>query len=270
MSKKLEVSYINLLRDEYLSRKSKNPLYSLRSFAKYLNLTPAYVSMVLRSKRHLSNTTAHKIAKKLNWSKEKQKYFVTLLDFENPKSEESKEIALANLQKLEGENVDFNSLEVDTFKAISVWYYSAILTLLTMLKTKATVAKISKCFNLNSIEVESAMLRLKRLGLVKFKTNHWVAIHDYLRVQSTPSDAIKIFHKQHLAKAASALDEQNFEERDFSNMTITVDRSKLPLAKKKIVEFHHEMAKLLNGNNQTEVYQLSVQLFRLTTQSTGK
>jgi uncharacterized protein (TIGR02147 family) len=258
------ITYISLLRDEYLNRKAVNPLYSIRSFAKHIGLTPAYVSMIFQKKRFLSQATALKVAKKLNWNKSKQKYFVNLLEFENPKSEENKEIALLNLHALERSDVNFNSLEIDTFEAISVWYYNAIITLLTILKNKATVVEISKRLNLNSIEVESAMQRLKRLGIVEQKNKCWVAVHEYLRVESTPSDAIRLFHKQHLVKADNAITTQGFEERDFSNMTIAVDCNKLQIAKNKIVEFHHEMAKLLDGNNPTEVYQLSVQLFRLT------
>lgn len=264
MLKYSETSYINLFREDYLQRKEKNPLYSIRSYAKYLDLTPAYVSMIFREKRHLSHSTAIRISKKLKWSREKQKYFVNLLEFQNPKSEESKEAALINLQALESTNVNFSSLEIDTFEAIAGWHYSAILTLLTLLKNKATIALISKRLNLNTTLVENAMIRLQRLGLVKKESYHWKGIFDYLRLQSTPSDAIRLFHKQHLIKASKAIEEQSFDERDFSNMTITVDRAKIPLAKKKIAEFHHEMAKILDGKNSTEVYQLSVQLFRLT------
>lgn len=262
-----ENSYINLFREDFLNRKKSNPRYSIRSYAKHLGLTPAYISMIFRGQRHLSQQTAITISKKLKWPSDKQKYFINLLEFENSKSTESKEVARQNIIKLESENIEFNSLHVDSFEVISSWYYSAIITLLTILKTKATIPIIAKRLKLNQVEVENAMLRLKRLGIVKNERKSWIGLYDYLRLKSIPSDAVRNYHKQLLSKAATALDEQHFEERDFSNMTITVDKSQLKAAKKKIVDFHYEMAKLLEGREPTEVYQLSVQLFSLTDNS---
>ena len=259
-----KTSYVNLFKDEFLRRKEKNSLYSLRAFAHQIEISPAYVSLVFRGKRHFSSAKALAVAKKLQWPREKQKYFVSLLEFENPKSEESKESALMTLQKLESTNLRFDAIDVDSFSAISIWYHNAILSLLTLVKNKTTTPSIAKRFKLELFEAESALRRLQRLGLVKLKKNSWTAIYNYLKVPAAPSAAIRLYHKQHLKKAAEAIDEQNFEERDFSNMTLTVDRTQLETAKKKIIDFHNEMAQLLEGKNPTEVYQLSVQLFRLS------
>jgi uncharacterized protein (TIGR02147 family) len=262
-----EYSYINLFKDEFIARKNADASYSLRSFAKDLDLTPAYVSLIFSGQRHLSQDTALKISKKLKWNCQKQAYFINLLKFENSKSEESKKVAHKNIQKIESDNVDFTSLNIDKFEVLSVWYYNAILTLLNLKKTKTSVAFIAKRLELDRIQVESALSRLKRLGLAKKDGAGWVALYSYLKIDSIPSGAIKLYHKEMLEKAATAIDEQAFDERDFSNLTITVDRSQLKAAKKKIVDFHHEMAELLGGQEPTEVYQLSVQLFQLTTRS---
>ena len=256
-----EKSYVSLLEDELLLRKKKNHLYSLRAFAQHLGLSAAYISLIFSGKRHPSLNTAAKIAKKLSWSRSKQKYFVNLLEFENPKTEESKEVAINKIQKLGSSELKFNSLDVDIFSAISAWHYNAILSLLTIKKVKATIPFISKKLKLDGLEIRNAM---QRLGLVKSKGNYWIAIHDYLRVKSTPSEAVRIYHKQLLTMAAKAIDEQDFETRDFSNITLTVDRNQIQAAKNKIVKFQSEMAQLLEGHNPTEVYQLSVQLFCLS------
>jgi uncharacterized protein (TIGR02147 family) len=173
-------------------------------------------------------------------------------------------ILYVRLHNLSDSNLSFNSISLDTFSAISMWQHSAILAFLTLVKNKATISQISKKFDLNLFETENALRRLQRLGLVKPKSKFWQGIYDYLKVESVPSEAIRIYHKQHLTLAAKALDEQDFDERDFSNLTLTVDRAQLQTAKKRIFEFHSEMANLLEGKNPTEVYQLSVQLFSLS------
>lgn len=260
-----EFNYVTLFKDEFFRRKENNRLYSLRAFAQHLEISPAYVSLVFRGKRHLSPSTAAQVAKKLKWSREKQKYFVHLLEFENSKSEQGKEMALDNLQKLESAQLPVHSIDADTFAAISIWYHNSIIALLTSAQKKLTTIAIAKTFSLNIFECESALRRLQRLGLVEMTGRYWSALHDYIRVNSYPSQAIRLYHKNLLAKAATAIDEQNFEQRDFSNMTLSVDPSQIPLAKTKIAQFHNEMAKLFESKTTTKVYQLSVQLFELST-----
>lgn len=267
MTAPIHQSYVDLLKEELLRRKSKNSRYSLRAFSKQLQLSPAYISLVFRGRRHLSPYAAAQIAKKLRWSAEKQKYFVTLSEFENPATDKERLIALRRLHKQDARGLQFHSLDVDVFATITNWYHNAILSLLTLPRSKpasSTTHGIAKRLGLDVMEAEIALKRLERLELVQKQKNHWVATQNFLRVKSTPSQAIRLYHQAVLQMAHQAIDEQPFEGRDFSNMTLTLDRSQLPLAKKKIAEFQSEMATLLEGKNPTEVYQLSVQLFRLT------
>lgn len=245
-------------------RKKKNRLYSLRAFSQNIGLSPAYISLIFNKKRHPSLGTAALIAKRLKWNRNKQKYFLNLLEFENPQTEESKEFAINRLQEIESSNLQFSSLEVDTFTVISEWYYSAILSLLSLKGNKVTIGAISKKLHLNNFEARNALRRLQRLGLVRSEDNFWFATNEYLRVNSTPSTAIRRYHKQILTKASIAIDEQPFAQRDFSNITLAIDPSKIQIAKKKIIKFQTEMALLLEGQEPTEVYQLSIQLFSLS------
>ena len=145
-----KASYVSLLEDELHLRKKKNNLYSLRAFAQNLELSPAYISMVLSRKRHLSLKKAIYIAKKLKWNRQKQKYFVNLLEFENPQSESTRDLAAHNLNELGKNEIQFNALQVDTFAAISEWHYNAILALLSIKKSKNTITSISKKLGISS------------------------------------------------------------------------------------------------------------------------
>jgi len=253
-----------MFKDEFALRKKKNPAYSIRAFAHLLKLSPAYVSLIFRGKRNFSSPKAFEIAKKLNWPSEKQKYFVSLLEFQNPKTEAGKEAALTVLQKMESGNLKFNSLAVDSFALISEWHHNAILSYLTLNSKKNSTLSIAKHFALDPTVVESALRRLQRLGLAKQVGKNWKPVHIYVEIPPAPSQAVRSYHKQVLDLAKLAIDEQPFEQRDFSNITITVDRSRLELAKNKVVEFQNEMTQLLEGTRATEVYQLSVQLFKLS------
>jgi uncharacterized protein (TIGR02147 family) len=264
MTDKGEASYRRILKDAFLERKEKNRTYSLRAFARHLGLSPAFVSYVFQEKRHLSPKIAMEIARKLNWNVQKQRYFLSLIEFENPKTDISQESAIEQIRKYQSSELKVESLEADIFAAISTWYYNAILSLLNLKNSKHTTQSIAQRLKLEKFEAESALHRLEKLGLVRQNGNEWSSIHCHIQVKSIPSRAIRSYHKQSLKRAEEALDQQPFEERDFSTMTLTVDPSQFELAKKKALEFRTEMVKLFENSNPTEVYQLSVQFFRLT------
>lgn len=260
----LESSYRRIFKDAYLARREKNRSYSLRAFAKQLGLSPAFVSLVFQEKRHLSPKVAVRVARKLKWNDQKQKYFVNLIEFENPKTEISRETAIEQIVKFNRSKFKIQSLKAEIFAVISVWYHNAILALLKINHSKHTIETIARRLKLDKFETKAALQRLKNLGLVQLNGTEWTSTENLLELKSIPSEAVKSFHSQMLKKAADALRQQSFEEREFSNLTITVDLSQLELAKTKIREFTKEMAELLDGTNSTEVYQLSVQLFRLS------
>ena len=262
MSETYKASYVSLLEDELFLRKKKNKLYSLRAFAQNLGVSPAYISLVLSRKRNLSLMKAIHIARKLKWNPKKQKYFVNLLEFENPQSEGTRDLAAHNLSELGKSEIQFNALQVDTFAAISEWQYGAILALLSI--KRCSISSIIKKLGLSNNEAQSAMLRLKRLGLAKYENNTWHSTQEFLRVKATPSEAIKKYHRQVLLLATKALDNQDFASRDFSNITLTLDLAKIQEAKERIIKFQGELAHLLEGENPTEVYQFSMQLFSLS------
>ena len=58
---------IELLRLELQRRIAKNPCYSLRSFAMYLEVDASHLSRLLQRKRKLSHSLAQKICERLDW-----------------------------------------------------------------------------------------------------------------------------------------------------------------------------------------------------------
>lgn len=254
----------DLLKEELFNRKKKNEAYSLRSFAKTLGVSPTYLSLVFTGQRRLTHPKALSISRKLAWSLPRRKYFTTLAEYETTSSEQDRSFLIKELLKLGQLSRQVPSLDVDKFVVISDWHHGAILTLLTLPKLAATVETIAYRLNITTAECEQALQRLLRLGLVDQDKNlSWQPTHRSIEIKSTPSKAIQIYHKEVLRKAMVAIDQQEFSEREFSNLTFTVDSKNLPIAKKRILEFKQEMQHLLEGENPTSLYQMSIQLFRV-------
>lgn len=264
MDSQINHTYRDLIKDELQLRMRRNKRYSLRAFARDLDVSVAYLSLIFNNRRHLSLSAAVKLAKKLNWDIPRQEYFLTLLEIENPKTEINRSFASSRMQKISSHILRHKVVDPDTFTLISVWYYGAICTLLTLNDFVATLPAICERLNLKKVEAQIALKRLKRLGFVKEEGGVWFPTHNNVEVKSVPSQAIRFYHKQVLALASTAIDEQSFEEREFSNVTVAVDPAQIALAKKKIFEFKSEMIELLGGSKSSELYQLSIQMFKLT------
>src|SRR5258708_1981839 len=69
------INYRSVLKSELETRCSRNPRYSLRAFARDLELSAPRLSGVLSGKFGLSRDAAEKIAQRLNYSKEETARF---------------------------------------------------------------------------------------------------------------------------------------------------------------------------------------------------
>ncbi|MGZ5280223.1 MAG: TIGR02147 family protein, partial [Pseudobdellovibrionaceae bacterium] len=228
----------DLLQTELRSRQKKNHAYSLRSFAQALGVSPSYLSLIFKGERRLTQTKARSIGQKLSWSAVRRKYFATLAEFEATDSNDDKQYLKVELERLNRLSRQTPSLEVDRFATISDWHHSAILAFLTLPKLIKTTEKIAKRLGLSQANCQAALQRLQRLELVtQNEKGEWIPTHHNLEVASTPSLAIRLYHKEVLRKAMVAVETLSFEERVFSNWVFTVDPQYLDKAKKKIQEF---------------------------------
>lgn len=87
---------------------------------------------------------------------------------------------------------------------------------------------------------------------------------DLTTTHEIPSRAIRNFHAQVLEKAKLALETQSIEERDITGVTLAVVPEKIPLMKEEIRKFRRRISRLAKSPDATEVYQLSIQFFRLS------
>jgi uncharacterized protein (TIGR02147 family) len=122
-----ELGYLEIIKDEYASRVDVNSHYSMRAFARDLEISPSRLSEVLNERGGLSSEMAYKIAVKLGLEKEEINYFQALVERRHGRSEKIKKRAISYLQR-KSVDEDFRNLSLDAFKVISDWYHFAILS----------------------------------------------------------------------------------------------------------------------------------------------
>src|SRR5947207_7819225 len=89
-----------ILNREYLSRRRKNPAYSLRAYARDLGVQPSKLSEALKGTKGFSPKLAGQIADRLNLTMDERVLFVTLVTARHARSKRAKDEAQAKLSKL--------------------------------------------------------------------------------------------------------------------------------------------------------------------------
>jgi uncharacterized protein (TIGR02147 family) len=156
--------------------------------------------------------------------------------------------------------------ELDHEIIISQWEHYAILSLMETEDFHDDFYWIGSRLNISPTVVRDAVERLIRAGLVKDSGAFLVPAQLGLRTsQDIPCTALREGHKSTLERASVALNRVPVEDRCFSSSTMAIRKDRLPQAKKLIAEFQRKMNELLEETPQTEVYELAIQLFPVST-----
>ncbi len=257
------VDYRQILLEELESRKYFDQSYSLRSFAKELDMTPSHLSDVLKSKHGISKKKASNIARILGFEEDKKVLFCDQVESCHGRSKVSRESALKRLkQKLDSAKTI--KIKEDVFSLVKDWYHFAILEIFEC-NPKMEISEICARLELPVIHVEGAILRLQRLGLLKKKSGEFIPETSIHTSHDIPSEAIKKSHLLLLDKAKKSLQTQPVATRDFTSTIFSIPSGQVQEAKAFIAEFNKSFAKKFAGKSEQGnlIYNLSTTLFSL-------
>jgi uncharacterized protein (TIGR02147 family) len=245
----------SLLQEELLVRCRKNPSYSLRSFAKYLDISHSALTEMLNGKRKITPKSMEKLGLVLGLSIEE------IVNFQKTIRENQSE----NLKQ----KASYQQLTIDQFAIISDWTHYAILELIKIKNFPHTAHHIAKALGITKSESNIAIERLQRIGLLEcndegkfFEINNGFATNISGNLTSAGS---KKLQKQILEQSIQALMTLPIEERNHTSMTMAIDPKLLPEAILRIRKFRRELSEFLETEgNPSEVYQFSLSLFPIT------
>jgi uncharacterized protein (TIGR02147 family) len=237
-------NFKHILQQEFLRRSSRNPRYSLRSYAQFLGIHHSTLSGLLSGKRPITKKTVSSLSLKLGIFPDN---FIKEDKFRLPQH---------------------NFLEDDVFNRISEWYFDAILELSKIRSFDFTVAGVSRYLDLNETQVSVALETLVRLRLLGRTKDGFKIVHENstnLSSNEKTSAAMRKYQKSILEKSIDALETVERKDRDHTSTTLAIRKSDLPKAKEIIKDFRYKLTALLQDNHKNfdEVYQLQVSLFPL-------
>jgi len=264
----METDYRVVLKAKFDERIRVNARYSLRAFARDLNIAPSRLSGVLSGTQGLSIESAEKLTRTLGFSDSETELFCQMVIASDARKKKDRLLARERLLLYDKYKDQFKALSEDIFNIISAWQHFAILELTKLSNFRSDSKWMAKRLNISCYEVDRAIERLVAHNLLETKNGSLVATN--INITTTcdvPSDAIKNFNQQIFEKAKKAFVEQSPDERDFSTLTLAISKKDIPQLKKMIKTFRRSFnseVEIKNSRSKDEIYSLSIQFFRLT------
>lgn len=254
--------YRDILKQELTKRKKNNPRYSLRAFARDLDLYQSKLSEILSGKQGMSHSSGVAVAQRLRLNTEESEYFMLLIEHKHARSKTSRDLAKVKLRKFS--HLESVQMRNDLFKLISSWEHMAIMEVIQLTNAKTSPSAIAEALDVPEKKIKECIARLLKYGLVvregrKLKR---ATLQHYTWGENVPSDSIKEFHKQILQRSIQALYSTPFEKRDIRTSILSVSEEDLPLVEQKIQQTSMEINKLLyKSKKKDKVYVFSCQFF---------
>lgn len=256
--------YRSTLQTEFERRVQRNPRYTLRSFARDLNISVSSLSLILAGKQGLSVGTANAICKHLKLEDREIKIFVASvksLHSRNTKERAQSKRALEHLLKMYRESV----LNSKVFQEISRWQVFAIIEFIRS-HPKASPDVIANSLRLSLSAVQDSLLQLQSTGILIKESAEWKIQAEILSIISdVPSRVIRDFHQGVLSRASEAIEKQPMNERSLASTFFAADPGKFQEIQEKIKEFRMNLIReySITAEN-AEVFCLSQQLVQLS------
>lgn len=266
-------SYRSFLRSALNQRIEKNPSYSLRSFAQQLKIPVSLVSEIIRGKRNLTLENAQRVVEHLTLDETERQYFFTLVQFENAKSPQIREMLQTQLSDLRPEGRKIHDLSLDAFQSLTQWYHHAIIQSFTLANFEVTATSLAKRLKIHPAQAQEALDRLERLEVItRDKDGKYLRLENNTLIRSHGANVgIRKFHKGMFEKAIESIETQTNDEKFIGTETFAFNPEGLKQASKIIEDCFKKLIRLAaTQEERTEIYHAGIAFFRLTEPNSKK
>jgi len=254
----------SFLHDEFQRRVAENSRYSLRSYARDLNITLSRISDVFSNGAGISLETAGRIANKLGMSEYEREFFELLVQSQHSRNTDARRMAGLKIRNHIAKR-NFKYLKENYNSILSHWYYLPLIETLTINK-KHNLEHLAESFEITLSELNAAIAHLQEKGFISRKSEgRWIKLLPYIQVESsTPAQIIRSYHLRLLQKATCAIENQPIEDRKFLTSVFGIRKENLQEARKELERLNQDfIKKYVSEESSDRVYCMSLQFFRI-------
>jgi uncharacterized protein (TIGR02147 family) len=249
--------YIAKIKSELERRQKKNSSYSLRSFAKDLEVDSSTLSSILREKRRPSLKLARELAVKLcDNSQEVDRFIQSAKPSGRLKN-------LLNVPSGEEEMV----LRSGSAQVVTEWEHYAVLSLSQVMGFSADPKWVAERLGISANRAEQVLKNLEIADVIYWDKDQKLNIKDEpngFSVAASDPESLRQATRNSIAIALEKLDAVPHNERYFSSNTFPMPYARLEEAVEIIREFRQRFEKLISSGTKDCVYKFNMQFFPLT------
>jgi uncharacterized protein (TIGR02147 family) len=201
------------LKAELEIRQLRRPQYSLRAFARDLQMSPSALSDFFHGKLGLSKERVQTIASKIRLSEPQQDHLYDLLEMRFARSGETRKAAKWRVEQRISRQPGRLSLE--KFCLIADWYHLAIPELLELDEKFQQPKELAKALSISLPKAKRALQALTEIGLLNFENGRYVVSENSTMTgDENPNQMIRQAHLQILSLAQKSIESLSMQERE--------------------------------------------------------
>lgn len=258
------IAFIKNSIDFKLSKKSRPQ--SLRSLAKKIEISPAYLSKILSKKQSLSTDASLKILQWLELSQTEIDFFLLLLKLSQEKNLEKKKKLQTKIDALK-QSKKRKSFDPNIFEQIAgVNYITTFLLMAGKYKT-IDASELTKIIPVDLKTAKDILETLERCQLAVKVKNKYQRTDFAGRVfeSSISNTFLRTVYKEMLLFAINAVDSVPMENRTIGCESFLIDKEQIPKVQQHIEDCFTKVVNLSNeAKTKDHVYNLGIQLVKLT------
>ncbi len=229
---------------------AKNPLVSLRGFAKSLDLQPGALSEFLNEKRHFSPSLQKKIINKLSLAPDKKQTLINIIE-----NDQETPVSLDRVQ-----------IDTDSYHLVSESIYYSILCLIETKNFVQNTNYIAERLGKTEAQVIEAIHRLERVGYITRDSEDKMIVGDVhlMTTDDIASMSLRLRHAENMEAAREALFNLTVDKRYFRFETLAIGQEQMPAFKKAAQEFFDKLVTISKQSEKEEVYEFCFNFFPRT------
>lgn len=240
-----EKKFAAVLREQFAVIKSANPRFSMRAFAKKLDLSIGTMSDLLNDK---ATITADRAAKVLN-------------ELKVGARERNELLLMMNKQPI----IDKKDLPDDLYAMITDWQNRMILFSFDLEEPNRDVTVLSKKLRMSVSDINEIIKGFVSKGLLSRDQDGKISRNQEIWASSDgrPNKSLINLHTSSLKMSLEVFPTIPTEKRDVSTINFAGCPEKLDEVRKEIRKFYEKVLVIMESGPRTEVYQFSMQLLPL-------
>lgn len=263
-------SYIRFrqyLHDWYAECKKKHTYFSHRYLAQKLEIgSSGYLLAVMQGKRNLTEAVAEKLMAFMTLSKKERDYFQLLVSYDQAKTEEEKQFLFEKI--LKQRKKELIAVPQEKYQFYEQWYYLVLREAVALYEISDDVTVLTKVItpHVKADAIREGLELLESIGFIYRNEKGIYRRSDPVITTGGEwaSATIENLQATFCDLAKEALHCFPKEERDMTNLTLSISSDTLPRIKKRVQEMRHELLQMAQGDAHPDtVVQCNFQIFPL-------